>query len=314
MRLTDEILTSSDKCHYEWVEKAYWLAAAGRFGLIPSSRPFQVSVSINKGVADVEMLDCLAITRGGDLIDVQYDTHYTDFMDTRVAIPETEHEALLLVMQTRSGDWEEMAEGFSMLPYSFAFLPTDEPLSGNMFPIARIVNEYGWRVDNLDFVPPCLSIKSHPYYEKALGDFLNVLYEIDTSLAQVVKSECKVAVGIYWPLVQQLLISVDKGRDTMTPMELLGYMQKCVSAFLCACVMDECINLEHPEPYHEFVRCAYNDRNLHVLIKEGMELCSSIPGRVVKFDEGGRTRHEPPCQEPVPEERKKRRMWDGKVI
>lgn len=46
MRLTEEILTASDNCHIALVGRALIAATAGRFGLLPSIRPFQATVSI----------------------------------------------------------------------------------------------------------------------------------------------------------------------------------------------------------------------------------------------------------------------------
>ena len=87
MRLTDEILKSSDKCHLESLNQAFVLASNGRFGLLPSNRAFSISLSVNKNVVDVEALNCLAITRSGKIIDINYDTAFTDYFDTRLTIP-----------------------------------------------------------------------------------------------------------------------------------------------------------------------------------------------------------------------------------
>ena len=43
MRLTDEVLTLSDKCTEEMVSNALALGACGRMGLMPSSRKFDVA-------------------------------------------------------------------------------------------------------------------------------------------------------------------------------------------------------------------------------------------------------------------------------
>ena len=53
MRLTDDILKASDDCTTELVGNALALAAAGRFGLFPSSSPFELSLNINNGIVDV---------------------------------------------------------------------------------------------------------------------------------------------------------------------------------------------------------------------------------------------------------------------
>lgn len=87
MRLTDEVLTLSDKCTEELVSNSFALGACGRMGLIPSCRKFSISLDVNNDVIDVVSVDCLGLSRDGSLIDVQYDTNYTNTFDTRVAIP-----------------------------------------------------------------------------------------------------------------------------------------------------------------------------------------------------------------------------------
>ena len=48
MRLTDEILTLSDRCDEDLVRNAFALSANGHFGLFPNSRPFRLSLEISK--------------------------------------------------------------------------------------------------------------------------------------------------------------------------------------------------------------------------------------------------------------------------
>jgi len=74
MRLTEELLRASDSCHYEWLTSTMALASAGRFGLFSQLRQFEVSLNVTNGIVDVEALNCLALTKGGHLIDIHYDT------------------------------------------------------------------------------------------------------------------------------------------------------------------------------------------------------------------------------------------------
>ena len=87
MRLTDEILALSDRCVEELVAKGLVLGACGRMGLMPSQRKFNISVDINNDVIDIVSLDCIGLTRNGRLVDIQYDTNYTNSFDSRVVIP-----------------------------------------------------------------------------------------------------------------------------------------------------------------------------------------------------------------------------------
>ena len=87
MRLTDEVLMLSDKCTEELVSNAFALGACGRMGLMPSCRKFSISLDINNDVIDVVSVDCIGLSRNGNLIDVHYDTNYANTFDTRVVIP-----------------------------------------------------------------------------------------------------------------------------------------------------------------------------------------------------------------------------------
>ena len=87
MRLTDEVLLAADQYMAESVSQAVAVAAGGRFGLFTPTRPFQMSLSISRGFVEVETLSCLAVTSAGDIIDVQFDTQYSNSFDTRVQIP-----------------------------------------------------------------------------------------------------------------------------------------------------------------------------------------------------------------------------------
>lgn len=312
MRLTDEVLTASDNSHLELVYKAIVLAAAGRFGLFPSVRPFQVSISINKNIVDVESLDCLAITKGGDLIDAKYDTNYTNSYDTRIVIPDTDDKSLYLIISTKENEWRDTNDGYCQPVYSFGVISENTALPDNSFPIARIVDDYGWRMDDIDFIPPCLYISSHQYYKNEYEQFNKTLHYIESSLINSIDSDCKVAIGIYWPAIQQLVISLDKDRDFMTPMMLLGCIQRCVGAFICACMLEEHLNLGESEQFQEFVRSGYNYKNVHQKIREGIELCSTICSKVDRFKEIENVKPEPQQAKPEPATQpKKRPGWMG---
>lgn len=291
MRLTDEILKTSDMCSSLLVDKAFAVASAGRFGLCPSPQPFELSVNMSKGVADVETLSCLAITRDGELIDVHYDTRYTNTFDTRVPIPDAPgvKEYILLIVVDRE-QWRETNDGLEEPDYSFAFVAPDSPVPANAVPIGRIVNDYEWRMDDADFVPPCLFVSAHKKYVELLSQFLDVLAEIDNKSRGLVRSNGKDAVRIFWPVIQSIRITVDKERDTLTPMELLGNVQKCVSAFTCACELDEYLDLADAEAFMSYVHLAYNYKDAYKAIKSGLEICFSIKEKVDKLQQGAPAR------------------------
>lgn len=282
MRLTDEILKSSDKCHLESLNQAFVLAANGRFGLLPSNRNFNISISVNKNIVDVEALSCLAITKSGNIIDIDYDTTFTNNIDTRVAIPSNDEESFLLCIETKE-TWKETYDGFCEPDYKFTLIQENCTLDKGKFPIARIINEYGWRLDEVNFVPPCLFISSHPEYNNHILTFRNVLNTSNRYLIDCSNSDCKTAICIFWPIVEQLKITIDKDVELMTPMMLLGNIQKYISSFLCACTLDESLNLMEADVFRNFIDTPYNYKDVNSRIKEGLNLCNAICEKVEKF-------------------------------
>lgn len=287
MRLTDDILRASDESQLEMVEQAMMMAAGGKMGLIPSYKPFEVSVNVTKGFVDVESLSCFAITRDGSLIDVHYDTRYTNNQDTRIAFTESEDvKEMILIVEVRKGEWHEVADGFEEPQYGFSLLPPNTPVPDNAFPVARIVqNPYtGWSVDDTDFVPPCLLLSSHRKMEELRTLVVDRLALADEKamLASISSKIAKGVMRIFWPTVRRLMITVDKERDSMSPMALLGVLQQFVGSFVCACQLTEDIdiNAEDAELFNQFVKAPYNYKVVSKRIRQGLELILSINAKI----------------------------------
>ena len=122
MRLTDEVLKAADNCTSDAIGQALVLASAGRMGLFPSVRPFQLSLSIARGFVEVESLDCLAMTRGGDIIDVQFDTKFSNTFDSRVQIPQEDEQEFLLTINLIPDSWKESVEGYQSQDFTFSLV------------------------------------------------------------------------------------------------------------------------------------------------------------------------------------------------
>lgn len=284
MRLTDQILRASENSKEDFLGKAFTLAAAGRFGLFPSSHPFELSLNITKGIIDVESLTCLGMTKGGQLIDVDYDARYTGSFDTRVQIPDNSGEKeFYLTINAHPGEWRASNDGYEEPVYSFSLIAPNSSMPNYSMPVAHIVDDYGWRIDDIYFVPPCLFVSSHPKYEELLKQFIEVLKIIDLKAQKYINSSGKIAIRVFWPIVQQLLITAEKESDLMTPMMLLSNVQKCVSAFACGCELDENLNLADADKYRNYVMSPFSYKNAYIRIKEGLDICLSISEKVDKF-------------------------------
>lgn len=287
MRLTDEILRKSDSATAEFIGKAMMLAAAGRFGLLPCARPFKIALNLTKDYVEVESLSCLAISKGGHLIDLDYDTRFSNATETRVALPDNNKESeLLLTVNVDNKHWKETKEGCEEPEYTFSFISANSPLAESAMPIARIVDsEYGgWHIDETGFVPPCLFVSSHHKFVELLEKFQEVLTNIDAKTRMMLRSQGKDAIRIFWPIIQQIRITVDKERDTLTPMALLGHVQKVVSAFNTACALDEVFMLSDADMLQNYASAPYNYKDVYSRIKEGLEICFSIVERVGRME------------------------------
>ena len=294
MRLTDDIMRDADNCAVETMGMALTLAASGRFGLIPSTRPFLLEFNITRNVVDVTLLHCLAITRGGHLIDVNYDTRYTNNFDTRVIIPEdTDEKEYILTINATNEPWRETHDGFAEPVYSFSLIAPNTIVPENSMPIGHIVDDYGWRKDDVDFVPPCLFVAAHYKFMELLQRFADVLATIDKKARGGIASGAASAIGIFWPHVQQLRIAADKERDLMTPMMLLSGVQKCVSVFTCACQLDPAIQLADEKMYSEFVMAPYTYKDAYQRINAGLGICVSISQKIDKLAEEVKKDEEP---------------------
>lgn len=313
MRLTDDVLTASDRCTDEAIGRALLLAAAGRFGLIPSVRPFRLSLTIMKGFVDVEALSCLAITRSGQIIDVEFDTKLTNSYETRVQIPtQTEDQELYLTVSRTDGKWSESGEGYKIPLIEFALVGAKSAIPGDAMPIARIVCDDGWREDNVNFVPPCLYLSSHPKFEELHDHFLSLLHDIDEKTRHQATGGAQKAIAIYWPVVRQMLITANTEHDAMTPARLLACVQQVVAAFTIGCEIDDALTLEDAETFNNFSRVPFNYKVAYLRIKQGLGMCYAISEKIDKFSM--LQQPEPPKPEPPKPKPDTRKIWDGKSI
>lgn len=316
MRLTDEVLLASDQCTDEAIAQSMVLAAGGRFGLFPAARPFRLSLSITKGIVNVEALSCLAITRGGLVIDADFDTKFTTAFDTRVQIPaQTDEKEYLLTISIQPKAWRETNDGFKTANYAFALIGVNTPLADNAMPIARIVYEDGWREDNTSFVPPCICLSSHPKFEELHAQFVSLLRSIDEKTSSQAGGGAHQAICIYWPVVQQMLITANTEHEAMPPMRLLSCVQQVIASFTMACQLDDVLTLEDAENFRNYSRVPYNYKVAYLRIKQGLGMCYAISEKIDKFSliqpEADPEPIQPERPQPKPDPR---RMWDGKRI
>lgn len=287
MRLTDEILRKADDCTEEQVGTALMLSSAGRLGLLPNVREFNLQIDINNGFIEVRALDCLGLTKAGCLIDVQFDTQFSSSFETRVSLPASSATVLLLLIEAHPSEWHEVNDGYEQPTYSFSLIPEDSPVSPYALPIGRLVNEneYGWHVDDIDFVPPCLFVSSHRKFVEQQQAFYESLLMLDERIMKQSRSDGRNLMRIFWPEVRNALITVDKEQDTMTPMQLFGHIQRVVSSFTIAIELDDVLNLseEDKQAFNQYALARYNYKDIYSRIKEGLALNATISEKMERL-------------------------------
>ena len=281
MRLSDEIFRTADALTAEHIGQAMALGAAGRFGLFPGMKPFHVSLALSSDFVEIESLDCMGLTRDGQLIDVHWDSRYTSNFDTRVPLPKDGmQQEYLLIITLQEGEMRESGEGLCEPAYRLALLRCDITLPGNALPVARLVYNYAWQIDDIDFVPPCLFVSSHKAYGELLSEFINLLVRLDVSATSHINSAAKQILRLFLPIVRALRITADKQRDTLTPMALLGLIQQCVSTFVTGCEMDDYIKLDELNEWKNYSSAPYSEHHVHQLIKQGLAVCAAIDDKI----------------------------------
>ncbi|MBR6283403.1 MAG: hypothetical protein IKR25_03810 [Muribaculaceae bacterium] len=296
MRLSDEIFRTADAFTAAHIGQALLLGSAGRFGLFPGQSPFQVSLSLSADFVEVESLDCLGLTRAGHLIDTHWDTRYTSNFDTRVPLPrDGVQQQYLLIIMTPDGELRETGDGYCEPAYTLALMRCDSTLPDNALPLARLVYNYAWQIDDIDFVPPCLFVSSHKAYEDLLTQFINQLIMLDKAATAHINSAAKQVIRLILPAVRSLRIAADKQRDTLTPMALLGMVQQCVSAFVTGCEVDDNITLDELSEWKNYIAAPYSEHHVHQLIKQGLAVCATIVDKINGLSVATATAPPPPA-------------------
>ncbi len=330
MRLSADIFDAADSACGEAIRQAVLLGAAGRYGLFASPNTFGLSLNVTNNFLEILSLSCHAVTKSGHVIDIEFDSNFTHTFDTQVAIPAAgEDEAFFLVVKTHDKEWREVDDIYSETRYTFELVGENSPIDDDSLPIGHIVNQYGWRLDEMDFVPPCLSVSAHPKFI----DQLNRAKEYAKSMAELCSSAeyctARTFIASVWPTAMHAAVRLDKERDTLTPNALFAEVQQLVGAFVIGCTLDRGLDFENREPFVSYLQKPYDAANVYRHIEQGLSLCADISHRVGLVAQMTETPEPPkpepkPAPEPEPKPKPKpvepiptkpgRKLWDGYTI
>ncbi|MCH5224521.1 MAG: hypothetical protein J1D77_00930 [Muribaculaceae bacterium] len=299
MRLSSETFELMERLHATGVNAAAKLGAGARMGLYCGEKPFELGVNVQGNFLEVTTLRCDAITRGGVLVNIEFDSRFTNNKDTRVEIPSgAESKALYLVLEIDPEGW--METGVETVEQEFLFkLRTDESALGdNELPLGLLVYEYGWRLDETSFVPPCLYVEAHDKYVRQLSRAVNLAKEMMNKCLSFTKVTEINLLSRLLETSTDVFHRLDKERDFLTPEELLVGVERLVGAFVIGCQLEEELELDDPDPYYDYIRKTYDKKNLYRDIETGLNLVAEINN---KLELAFTAKHEKPKPKIKPE-------------
>lgn len=303
MRLSTDVFEALDMYMDENIRLTRIIASGGRFGLIPVSKPFELSVNISGNVLEVVSLSCHGVTKSGMMVDIDFDSNYTNTFDTRVVIPTAnDDEAFLIVVKFHRAQWREVNEICSEAAYTFELVGENSIIDNDSLPIGRIVNQYGWRLDETEFVPPCLYVSAHPRYVELVSRAKSILKSISDRCLAAHNCVARHLLGTLWPCVVYAHSDIDKAQEVLLPASVFSSIQKVVSAFIIGCSIDEYISLEDADSFVAYHQKPYNGKSICQDIEKGLELCSEIAIKMDAVCSMTETRAVPPSpvERPIP--------------
>lgn len=324
MRLSAELFDAAENERFITVKNAVLAATGGRCGLYPSDKKFSLSINANGNDIEVNQLCCHGVTRNGLIADIDMDSAFSRTFDTRLQVPQgSGSEAYLLVLKLHPGHWREINETYSELEYHFELVGENSTIDENSLPIGRIVNQYGWRLDEAMFVPPCLFVNAHPMYQQQAARARRLMSAVEQKCA--ISENCPAAVTrqTVWMASANALVRLTQEADTLTPEQLYGILQSYVYSFVIGCAMFPMITFENKAEFETYARNGYNPSHLYADIEGGLNLCEQIKLKMDVICDATLPEPEPlpqPQQRPQPqvqeteEERRRRLLWGGMVI
>lgn len=319
MRLSTDVFNALDASIYDSVRLSNLIATGGRYGLIPVQKPFDISVNVTGNSLEVVALRCHGVTKSGKIVAIDFDSDYTHTFDTSVSIPGDGNESYLLILKLHDGEWREVDELYSEEAYSFELIGENSLIDDDSLPIARLINEYGWRLDETDFVPPCLYTDAHFKYGDLETRTKDILKSLQDQCINAQNCMARFLVQNIWSEANRAYFDIVCGEKQLSPAMLLTSLKKVVASFLTGCDVDEYITLENAEPFISYYNKSYDARNIYRDIKKGLELCSQI---VIKMEAvcnmaepAPRIEKPQPKPQPAPEPKASaRRRWEGLEI
>lgn len=322
MRLSADIFDAADSAYEEAMRQAVLPGTSGRYGLFTSPNTFDLTLNVTNNFLEILSLSCHAVTKSGRVIDIEFDSNFTHTFDTQIALPAAgEDEAFFLVVKMHNKEWREVDDVYSEARYTFELVGENSPVDDNSLPIGLIVNRYGWRLDEMNFVPPCLSVSAHPRYIDQLNRAKGYAKNMAELCSSAECSRARIFLANIWPAAMHATIRLDKERDTLTPNALFAEVQQLIGAYVIGSSLDREVDFENREPFMSYLQKPYDAKNIYRDIELGLSLCADIShhvGLVAQLAEAP----EPPRPEPKPKPRpvepnpKKtgKKLWDGYKI
>lgn len=319
MRLSTDVFDAMDAYTNEGLCLSNIIATGGRQGLVAASTPFELSLNIGNNIVEILSLSCRGVTRGGSIIDIEFDSNFNHTWDTRLVFEaDNPEQALLLVVKMHPGKWREVNEMLSEACYTFSLVAENSPLDANSLPIGRIVNEYGWRLDETRFVPPCLFVNAHPAYVQLAVRAKTVFDSIGAMCRGAQSCVARHLLSTVWQAADDNRTDIETAGDALTPWQLLDALKKMSAAFIRGCALDDYVTLEDAALFESFASKPLDNSHIFNDLHRGLELCEQIVIKMETVSQMSQPQVVPPLPtEPMVQKSpqpKPRNRWQGLEI
>lgn len=277
MRLSTDVFDALDTYIDENIMMSNRIATGGKCGLVSSEKTFELSVNVGNNILEIVSLSCHGVTSSGKIVDIDFDSNYSNTFDTRVTIPNSESdEAFILLVKYHDRKWREVNEMYSEPYYTFQLVGENTLLDHDSLPIGLLVNQYGWRLDETEFVPPCLYVDAHPKFMDQALRARRLLKSIFDQCLNAQNCVARHLLGSIWKAVADNYIHLDKSQEILSPAETFEAIQKVVASFVIGCSIDQYVSLDNADPFIAYCQRPYDARNLYRDIQHGLDLCEEI--------------------------------------
>ena len=172
--ITPEIFINSDNYHISERHLLARFIASHSYGILPNGK-FTIEKDLVNNRVVIQHLECLAITSGGYISNIQNDTSF----QKELALNETQEGAFYVVLTANASPTTciDEKELYMFSEYNLTLTRTDKTIQHGL-PIAKIYNNNShWEMDK-GYIPPAIALSSVAELKERFSEIKKIIHEI----------------------------------------------------------------------------------------------------------------------------------------